>query len=237
MIATGRDNIWHTCLNCVIITDIFENRIGHRKYSITYSGAIFPIGYSCAYTDSVSWASPSDPLPMIRDPRTIFDQLFGGGATPEERATRRREDKSIIDSVTASVQRLKAELGAADRARLTTYLEDVREIERRIQRVEQQNASGEPRDLPGAPKGVPDSFEEHVKLMFDLQALAFASDLTRVTSFKLSRDVSGRVVAAISVAGPAERLEPHEFQVAQVTMEVAATVSRRLGHRGNVGVA
>jgi hypothetical protein len=150
-------------------------------------------GYSCAYTDSVSWASPSDPLPMIRDPRTVFDQLFGGGATPEERTTRRREDRSIIDSVTASVQRLKAELGAADRARLTTYLEDVREIERRIQRVEDKNATGEPRDLPGAPKGVPDSFEEHVKLMFDLQALAFASDLTRVTSFKLSRDVSGRV--------------------------------------------
>src|SRR5215203_2596265 len=150
-------------------------------------------GYSCAYTDSISWASPSEPLPMIRDPRAVFDQLFGGGATPEERIIRRREDRSIIDSVTASVQRLKAELGAADRARLTTYLDDVREIERRIQRVEQQNASGEPRDLPGAPKGVPDSFEEHVKLMFDLQALAFASDLTRVTSFKLSRDVSGRV--------------------------------------------
>jgi hypothetical protein len=157
-------------------------------------------GYSCAYTDSISWSSPSEPLPMIRDPRAVFDQLFGGGATAQERATRRREDRSIIDAITASVQRLSADLGPADRARLTDYLEDVREIERRIQRIETQNASGEPRELPGAPKGVPDSFEDHVRLMFDLQALAFASDLTRVTAFKLSRDVSGRVYKEAGVS-------------------------------------
>jgi hypothetical protein len=157
-------------------------------------------GYSCAYTDSVSWASPAEPLPMIRDPRTVFDQLFGGGGTPEERAARRREDRSVIDAVMASVKRLQSELGPADRARLTDYLDDVREIERRIQRVEAKNASGEPRELPGAPKGVPDSFEEHMKLMFDLQALAFASDLTRVTSFKISRDVSGRVYPEAGVS-------------------------------------
>jgi len=157
-------------------------------------------GYSCAYTDSVSWASPSEPLPMTRDPRAVFDQLFGGGATKEERATRRREDRSIIDSITASVERLKKELGVADQHRLTTYLDDVREIERRIQKIEAHNESGEPRELPGAPKGVPDSFEDHVKLMFDLQALAFASDLTRVSSFKLSRDVSGRVYKEAGVS-------------------------------------
>jgi hypothetical protein len=157
-------------------------------------------GYSCAYTDSISWASPSEPLPMIRDPRTVFDQLFGGGATPEERALRRREHKSIIDAVTATLQRLKAELGAADRQRLSNYLDAVREIERRIQKIEAHNASGEPRELPGAPAGVPDSFEEHVNLMFDLQALAFASDITRVTSFKLSRDVSGRVFKEAGVS-------------------------------------
>jgi hypothetical protein len=150
-------------------------------------------GYSCAYTDSISWSSPSEPLPMTRDPRAVFDQLFGGGGTAKERATRRREDRSIIDAVTSAVERLRAELGPADRARLSDYLDDVREIERRIQRIESQNASGEPRELPGAPRGVPDSFEEHVKLMFDLQALAFSSDLTRVSAFKLSRDVSGRV--------------------------------------------
>ena len=108
--------------------------------------------------------------------------------------SRRREDRSIIDADHGGGRAPASnELGPADRARLADYLDDVREIERRIQRVEAQNASGEPRELPGAPKGVPDSFEEHVKLMFDLQALAFASDLTRVSAFKLSRDVSGRV--------------------------------------------
>jgi hypothetical protein len=149
-------------------------------------------GYACVYTDTISWAAPEEPLPMIRDPRTAFDQLFGVGATPAERAAIRRADKSILDWITSEVNRLKAELGPADRARLTDYLDDVREIERRIQRVEAQNTSGEPRDLPGAPIGVPDSFDEHVKLMFDLQALAFASDTTRVFSFKMGRDGSSR---------------------------------------------
>ena len=150
-------------------------------------------GYSCAYTDSISWASPDDPLPMVRDPRAIFDQLFGVGATPAERKERRAEDRSILDWLGASINRLKKDLGAADRARLADYLDDVREIERRIQKVEAYNISGEQRELPGAPMGVPDSFSEHVKLMFDLQALAFASDLTRVFAFKLGRDASNRV--------------------------------------------
>ena len=149
-------------------------------------------GYSCVYTDTISWAGPGDPLPMIRDPRVVFDQLFGIGATPQERAQRRVEDRSILDTITASVARLKRDLGAADRARLTDYLDDVREIERRIQKVEAQNTSGDPRELPGAPAGVPDSFADHVKLMFDLQAVAFASDITRVFSFKLGRDASSR---------------------------------------------
>src|SRR5687768_3321721 len=128
-------------------------------------------GYSCVYTDTISWASPTEPLPMIRDPRTAFDQLFGVGATPQERAERRAEDRSILDWISQDLARLKASLGAADRARLSDYLEDIREIERRIQKVEAFNASGEQRELPGAPIGVPDSFAEHVKLMFDLQAL------------------------------------------------------------------
>ena len=128
-------------------------------------------GYSCAYTDSISWASPEDPLPMVRDPRVIFDQLFGVGATPAERKERREEDRSILDWLGTSINRLKKDLGTADRARLADYLDDVREIERRIQKVEAFNSSGEQRELPGAPIGVPDSFSEHVKLMFDLQAL------------------------------------------------------------------
>jgi hypothetical protein len=175
-------------------------------------------GYSCVYTDTISWAGPGDPLPMIRDPRVVFDQLFGIGATPEERATRRMEDRSILDSITAAVGRLKRDLGSADRARLTDYLDDVREIERRIQRVEAQNTSGEPRELSGAPAGVPDSFAEHVKLMFDLQAVAFASDITRVFSFKLGRDASSRSYPESGVkAGfhPASHHQEREDRIAE----------------------
>jgi len=150
-------------------------------------------GYSCVYTDSISWAGPTQPLPMARDPRFVFDQLFGVGATPQERVERRSEDRSILDWLGTAVTRMNRDLGASDRARLGDYLEDVREIERRIQKVEESNTTGEERALPGAPVGVPDSFEEHVKLMFDLQALAFASDTTRVFAFKMGRDASNRV--------------------------------------------
>jgi len=167
-------------------------------------------GYSCAYTDSISWASPSQPLPMIRDPRVVFDQLFGVGATPAERRERRDEDRSILDWLGSSVNRLKKDLGAADRARLDDYLQDVREIERRIQKVEAYNTSGEPRELPGAPIGVPDSFTEHVKLMFDLQALAFASDLTRVFAFKLGRDASNRVYPESGFKGAFHSASHHQ---------------------------
>jgi hypothetical protein len=149
-------------------------------------------GYSCVYTDTISWSAPSQPLPMIRDPRFAFDQLFGVGATPEERRQRRQEDRSILDSITGAAGRLRNTLGAVDRARLDAYLTEVREVEQRIQAIEAKNNNGEPRDIPGAPAGVPDSFSEHVKLMLDLQALAFAGDTTRVFSFKLGRDASSR---------------------------------------------
>ena len=152
-------------------------------------------GYSCVYTDMISWASPTDPLPMVRDPRSVFDMLFGVGATPQDRRERRAEDRSILDWIVGDMSRLRNTLGPADRARLSDYLEDIREIERRIKQVEAQNSSGEARELPGAPIGVPDSFEEHIKLMFDLQAVAFASDITRVFAFKLGRDASNRVFA------------------------------------------
>jgi hypothetical protein len=149
-------------------------------------------GYACVYTDTISWAAPDKPLPMIRDPRAAFDQLFGVGATAAERAAQRRADKSILDWITVEAARLKTNLGATDRARLSDYLDNIREIERRIQKVEAFNQSGEVRDMPEAPIGVPDSFKEHVRLMFDLQAVAFASDVTRVFSFKMARDGSSR---------------------------------------------
>jgi hypothetical protein len=149
-------------------------------------------GYSCIYTDTISWASPTQPLPMVRDPRVVFDQLFGVGATPEERAASLKADRSILDWITVQVAQLRRDLGPSDRARLTEYIENIREIERRIQRVEARNASGEQRAMPEAPIGVPDSFEEHVHILMDLVALAFAADTTRVFTFKLGRDASGR---------------------------------------------
>jgi hypothetical protein len=150
--------------------------------------------YSCVYQESISWSSSTRPLPMVRDPRAVFDQLFGVGGTAAERTARRRTDRSILDWLTREIARLRSDLEPTDRVRLDEYLEDIREVERRIQKIEEYNSSGEPRELPMAPIGVPDSdFEEHVQIMFDLQVLAFASGLTRVSSFKLSRDIIKRV--------------------------------------------
>ena len=150
-------------------------------------------GYTCLYTDTLSWASPTEPLPAIRDPRVAFEMLFGTGSTPEDRAERRRTRRSILDLITGQTAELKKGLGAGDRNRLERYLSDVREIERRIEMVEAQNTSGEARELPDAPAGVPDSFKEHVELMYDLMVLSFESNITRVFALKLCRDVSARV--------------------------------------------
>jgi hypothetical protein len=178
-------------------------------------------GYACVYTDTISWADATTPLPMIRDPRYAFDQLFGVGATPEERAARRRTDRSILDWITAEVSRLRNTLGPSDRSRLDSYLDDVREIERRIQRIEAQNATGEQRELPGAPAGVPDSFTEHVKLMYDLQALAFAGDITRVFSFKTGRDGSARVYPESGVTTPFHPASHHGEREDRITQFAA----------------
>jgi hypothetical protein len=156
-------------------------------------------GYACVYTDTISWASAGQPLPAIRDPRAVFNLLFGVGGTPRDRTTRRRENASILDWLNASIASMKQQLGAADRARFDRYLTDVREIERRIQTVEARNRSGEARELPAAPVGVPDSFDEHVRLMMDLIATAFQADITRVVSFKLARDASSRLYAESGV--------------------------------------
>ena len=150
-------------------------------------------GYSCVYTDMISWASTTEPLPMIRDPRMAFDQLFGAGGSAAERTARRRSTSSVLDYITGQVSDLTKRLDPSDKQRMEQYLDGVREIERRIQKIEARNTSGEARELPSAPAGVPDSFDEHVKLMFDLQALAFQADVTRVFSFKMGRDASSRV--------------------------------------------
>jgi len=150
-------------------------------------------GYTCIYTDTLSWASPADPLPVIRDPRVAFDQLFGAGGSAEQRRQRQRENRSILDWISGSTARFRQQLGLEDRHRLDRYLQDVRELERRILLTEERNTSGEPREIPEAPTGVPDSFREHMETMFDLQAMAFQGDMTRVFSFKLGRDSSARV--------------------------------------------
>jgi hypothetical protein len=148
--------------------------------------------YACAYTDTISWASPSEPLPMIRNPRTAFDLLFGAGNNNADRMSRRKANQSILDWITGETASLKRQLGPSDQQRLDKYLQDIRELERRIQAVEARNSSGEARELPEAPVGVPDSFAEHMQLMFDFQVLAFQSDMTRVFSFKTGRDASSR---------------------------------------------
>jgi len=148
--------------------------------------------YACAYTDTISWASPNEPLPMIRNPRTAFDLLFGAGNNNADRMSRRKANQSILDWITGETNSLKRQLGPSDQQRLDKYLQDIRELERRIQAVEARNSSGEARELPEAPVGVPDSFAEHMQLMFDFQVLAFQSDMTRVFSFKTGRDASSR---------------------------------------------
>ncbi len=169
-------------------------------------------GYSCVYTDTISWASPAKQLPMIRDPRVVLDQMFGAlgkDVTPAERRQRSAEDRSILDWVLSSSARLRQRLGPADRVRLSDYLDNVREVERRVQNVEAYNRSGEPRAIPEAPAGVPDSFADHVKLMFDLQVLAFTSDITRVFAFKLGRDGSNRVYPESGCTGAFHPVSHH----------------------------
>jgi hypothetical protein len=151
--------------------------------------------YSCVYMDTISWSSPTTPLPMIYNPRAAFEELFGAGSSQQERAERQKLSRSILDSVTHDVARLKDKLGPRDRTRLTDYLDNVREIERRIQAIEKFNLSNTERAVPTAPVGVPESWDEHVRLMLDLKVAAFTSEATRVTALKLSRDVSDRVFA------------------------------------------
>jgi hypothetical protein len=173
-------------------------------------------GYACVYSDTISWADPTTPLPMTMDPRMAFESLFGDGSTVSERRQRSRVNASILDWIGNDVKNLKKDLGAADRSRMSDYLENVREIERRIQHIEKYNASGESRSLPSAPLGVPDSYEEHVKLMFDLQVLAFMTDVTRVSTFKMSRDVCMRTFPESGVATPFHSCSHHGETPAQI---------------------
>ena len=149
-------------------------------------------GFACAYQNNLSWSSPTTPLPTEADPRVVFERLFGDGGPPERRRADLQRDGSILDWMTADMARLRRELGSVDRTRLMQYLDSVREVERRIQRAEQASANGVTIDLD-RPENVPAVWEDHVKLMFELQVLALQTDMTRVIAFKTGRDAQNRV--------------------------------------------
>jgi len=169
-------------------------------------GACDP-GYSCAYMNTLNWQTPTTPLPMEINPRVVFERLFGGGGTTEQRLARMRTDRSLLDFVAEDIAHIERDLPARDRVRLDEYLGYIREIERRIQRAEQRAAS-QP-DVPSAPVGVPEAYVEHVALLFDLMALSFQADLTRVFTFMMAREVSQRTYPEIGVTEPHHSISHH----------------------------
>ena len=168
------------------------------------------VGLSCAYTNTISWRSPTIPLPMEHNPRAVFERLFGdsGSTSPAARMARLQHDRSILDSVRDKARRLERELGSGDRAKLGEYLEAIWDVERRIKTAEDQSA----RELPTVeqPIGVPATFEEHAKLMFDLQVLAYQSDLTRVITFMIGREFSGRTYPEVGAPDAHHPTSHHE---------------------------
>jgi Protein of unknown function (DUF1552) len=165
-------------------------------------------GYACAYQNNLSWSSPTTPLPTEADPRIVFERLFGDGGRPERRRADLKTSGSILDWMTSDLARLQRELGAGDRTRLGEYLDSVREVERRIQKAEQQSESNALPDLE-RPATVPAVWEDHVRLMFDLQVLALQADVTRVITFQLARETSTRTYPQIGVPEPHHPVSHH----------------------------
>ena len=173
-------------------------------------------GYSCTYQNSTSWRSPTTPLPHERDPRVVFQRLFGDGGSVEARIAQMQTDRSILDSVSDSISNLEKDLGHGDKVVMDEYLTAVREIERRIQRAEQNNAN---RPLPSVeqPDGVPDTFEEHIDTLFEMLVLAYQADVTRVSVMQMARELSGRAYPDIGVPEghhtvSHHQLNPHNIQ-------------------------
>jgi hypothetical protein len=161
------------------------------ELSIEESALSSEAGFSGAYRNTIAWKSPTVPLPMENSPQIVFERLFGDGSTDAQRRARREQSISLLDSVMNQVAGLQKELPPADRSRLSQYLDEVREIERRIQKAAKQTKSDVA--LPEAPVGIPDDFEEHLKLMFDLEALAWQAEITRVSTLLYSHETSGTV--------------------------------------------
>src|SRR5262245_29749361 len=184
-------------------------------------GACDP-GYSCAYMNTLNWASPTTPLPMEINPRVLFERMFGGGATAEERMTRMSDNRSILDFVVSDLRNLQSGLGAGDRRRLNEYLDHVREIERRIQQAMTQTKVQT--EVPPEPVGVPESFDEHVSLMFDLLAVAYQADLTRVFTFMMAREVSQRTYPALGLTEPHHAISHHGGRAEQMVKHTKLNV-------------
>ena len=165
------------------------------------------IGYACSYVNTLSWRTPTTPLPMQTDPRVVFERLFGEGLGAEARRRQLSQDKSILDAIVGEVARLQTRLGVADTGRMHDYLDSVREVEQRVQRMETR--VGEHIELPAMPVGVPEIYDDHVKLMYDLQALAFQADITRVSTFMLAREASTRTYNHIGVPDPHHAISHH----------------------------
>ena len=155
-------------------------------------------GYNCVYVNTLSWSSPTTPLPMENNPRMVFERLFGDGGTVDERRAEMRRDRSILDSVTEDMARLVNSLGASDRVRVDQYVDAVREVERRIQRAEAQ-AGESTLTLPDRPVGIPETYDEHARLLLDLLLLTYQADITRVFSLQLGREQSARTFPWIGV--------------------------------------
>ncbi|MEO8259088.1 MAG: DUF1552 domain-containing protein [Acidobacteriota bacterium] len=185
-----------------------------------YSGLVgsCDVGFSCTYMNTISWRTPTAPLPMEINPRVVFDRMFGDGATAEERRRRIETQRSILDAVSDQIRRLQGRLGTGDRSRVADYLDTVREIERRIAIAERQ--AGGNLDVPVSPRGIPDDFVAHTKLMFDLMTIAFQADLTRISTFMMAREVSYRTFPMLGVSEafhPASHHQNNPERLAQLT--------------------
>jgi len=179
-----------------------------------YVGGCVP-GYSCTYMNTISWAGETAPLPMEINPRVAFERMFGRAGTPAQRMTRLRENRSILDSIAEEARGLQQRVTSQDRVRLGDYLDNVREIERRIQKTEAKNAG----DVSlAAPVGIPATFEEHTTLMFDLLAVAYQADLSRVFTFMMGREASGRTFPTLAIAQPHHDVSHHGQQADKMAM-------------------
>ncbi len=177
-------------------------------------------GYSCAYTNTIAWRSPATPLPMENNPRAVFERLFGAtdSTDVQARQARLRQDRSILDFVTDEANGLKQTLGARDQLKLAQYLDAVRDVERRVQKAEEQSD----REMPVVeqPPGIPANFEEHCRLMFDLLTLAYQTDLTRIGTFMFGKEVSGRSFPEINVPGGHHAYSHHSGDTESIAMLV-----------------